>query len=64
MEITEELIQKALVFVHPERRVVGLGQLVHELNIDWEEALDLRNEMERRGLVRVHDALKRGNIRI
>ena len=49
----EVLISQATKLVHPERKVVGLGQLVNELHLSWQDALDLRNEMERRGLVRI-----------
>jgi len=61
-KITEELINQAKKFIHPERKVVGLDQLINELKLSWREALDLRNELERRGLV-VHKDLvgKRNN---
>ena len=52
-QIDPELIERAKALIQPVTRQVYLAQLQRELHVSFYLALDIRNELERLGLVTV-----------
>jgi hypothetical protein len=51
MNITEDMIEKARGCVDPAKKEVSLIDLQRTLNLTFFESLDVRREMEKRGIV-------------
>lgn len=51
MNITEDMIEKARGCVDPTKKEVSLFSLQRVLNLTFFESLDVRRELEKRGIV-------------
>ncbi len=58
MEISEELIQRAIKLVDPEKKKVNLVDLQRQLGVTFYESLDVRRELIKRGIVEMKEVRK------